>query len=72
MGLFIVQGFVRVCVAEVILECAADVSLAFQNGRAEVLVRQADYELPVRFNGSYQAVLLGSEIGTSPSLGSLG
>jgi hypothetical protein len=70
MGLFIVQGFVRVSVAEVILECAADVSLVFQNGGAEVLVHQADYESSVRFNGSYQAVLWGSEIGASPSLDS--
>jgi hypothetical protein len=54
MGLFIAQGCVRVCVA-VILECTADVSLAFQNGGAEVLVRQADYESSVRFNGLYQA-----------------
>jgi hypothetical protein len=72
MGLFIVQGFVHVCVAEVILECAADVSLAFQNGRAEVLVHQADYESLVRFDGLYQAVLWGSEIGESPSLDSFG
>jgi hypothetical protein len=59
-------------VAEVILECTADVNLAFQNGGAEVIVHQADYEASVCFNGLYQAVLWGSEIGASSLLGSFG
>jgi hypothetical protein len=57
--------------AEVILECSANIKFAFQNGRAEIRVLQADYESSVRCNGSYQAVLLGGEIGASPSLGSV-